>query len=442
MSQPFSLQRRLGFGLTLGVVVMWLVATSLTVLIVQHIIGKTLDSSLEETAQRILSLAVVEILNRDSDGLLQQVAALKPHEEYITYVVRGADGAPLLASHDVDLGAFPERPRLGLRSTETHRLYGISAVSDTIFIEAAEPLAYRHRATRRMLAMLLLPLAVMVPLSLVGIWWFVRYSLSGLLAYRQALEARDAGDLSPVEARRLPSELVPVAEAVDQLLARLRRTLEAERSFNANSAHELRTPLAAALAQVQRLYREAPPGPLQDRAAQTEASLQQLSRLSEKLMQLAKSESSTLVIETPQDVRPIITHVVADFRRAFEARLEVSLPENAPVLSSIDPDALAILLRNLIENALKHGAREQPVEISLTADGRLVVINAGPVVPEQALAGLTDRFQRYNTRAGGSGLGLAIASAIATGAGLRLTLESPAPGRHDGFAASLTLECR
>lgn len=441
MSQSFSLQRRLDFGLTFGVVVLWLVATSLTVLVVQQSISRTLDSSLEETAQRILSLAVVEILNRDSDDLLQQVAALRPHEEYITYVVRDADGEPLLASHDIDLSAFPETPQVGLRSTATHRLYGISAVSDTIFIEAAEPLTYRQRATREMLAMLLLPLAVMVPLSLIGIWWFVRHSLSGLLAYRQALETRDAGDLSPVEAYHLPSELVPVAEAVDHALARLRRTLEAERSFNANSAHELRTPLAEALAQIQRLYREAPPGPLQERAAQAEASLQQLSRLSEKLMQLAKSESGGLLAETPQDVRPIISYVVEDFRRASCERLEVSLPEKEPILSSIDPDALAILLRNLIENALKHGAPDQPVEVGLSADGILSVINAGPVVPEEALATLTDRFQRYNTRAGGSGLGLAIASAIATGAGLRLILESPAPGRRDGFAACLYLDC-
>ncbi|HSH57127.1 MAG TPA: ATP-binding protein [Halomonas sp.] len=439
MSSSVSLQRRLGLGLTLGVVALWLVASTLTVFIVQHTIDRTLDSSLEETAQRILSLAVVEIFNRERSDPLQQVAALRPHEEYITYVVRGADGAPLLVSHDIDLAIFPETPRMGLRNTATHRLYGTSAVSDTFFIEVAEPLTYRHRATREMLAMLLLPLAVLVPLSLIGVWWFVRHSLGGLLAYRRALEARDAGDLSPVEAQRLPTELVPVAEAVDQLLARLRRALEAERSFTANSAHELRTPLAATLAQVQRLRREAPQGPLQDRAWRIETSLRQLSRLSEKLMQLAKAESGGLLAETPQDIRPIVSHVVDDFRRASEMRLEVSLPEMAPVLSSIDADALAILLRNLIENALKHGQEDCPVEVEVSSEGMLRVINAGPVVPAEALARLTERFTRANTRAGGSGLGLAIAQAIAVGSGATLRLISPATDRVNGFEASLWL---
>ncbi|TDO15238.1 MULTISPECIES: sensor histidine kinase [Halomonas] len=439
MSRPVSLQYRLSLGLTLGVTLLWLIATTVTALIVEHTIDRTLDSSLEETAQRILSLAVVEIYSREDDGMLQQVAALRPHDEYITYLIRERDGTPLLASHDVELSTFPQTPQVGLRSTATHRLYGTTAVSDTFFIEVAEPLASRRQTKWQAMAMLLLPLTGLIPMSLIGVWWLVRHSLNGVRAYQHALAARGAGDLSRVEEMRLPAELVPIAEAVNHLLERLRRALESERSFTANSAHELRTPLAATLAQVQRLRHEAPPGRLQERAARIEASLRELSRLSEKLMQLAKAEGSGLLTEKPQDVRPIITHVVDDFCRVPETRLDVFLPEKAPVLSSIDPDAFAILLRNLIENALKHGAEDKPVEVNLTAEGMLRVVNAGPVIPAEVLARLTDRFSRGNTRASGSGLGLAIAQAIAAGVGATLTLASPATDRLDGFEARLRL---
>ncbi|SHL91426.1 sensor histidine kinase [Vreelandella subglaciescola] len=439
MRRATSLQRRLGFGLTLGVTLLWLLATAVTALVVEHTLNKTLDSVLEETAQRLLSLAVVEIFNREDTDLLQQVAALHPHEEYITYLVRGKDDVPLLVSHDIDLSVFPETPQMGLRSTATHRIYGISAVSNTFFIEVAEPLASRRQAKWQTLGMLLLPLVVLIPLSLIGIWWFVRHSLRGVLEYRNMLEARGAGDLSQVRGKNLPAEIVPIGDAVNQLLERLRRTLEAERSFTANSAHELRTPLAATLAQVQRLRREVPDGPVQDRAARIEVSLRELSRLSEKLMQLAKAESGGLLAETPQDILPIISHIVDDFQRAAETPLVLTLPNEARVMSSIDPDALAILLRNLIENALKHGQENQPVEIIVSGDGMLRVINAGVVVPREALHRLTDRFQRGKSRAGGSGLGLAIAQAIAVGAGATLTLASPAPGRIDGFEASFLL---
>lgn len=439
MKSSISLQRRLGLGLTLGVMLLWLIAATLTAFIVGYTLNKTLDSSLEEVAQRILSLAVVEILNRETPDLLQQVVSLHPHDEYITYVVRTENGKPLLVSHDIDLSVFPKKPQMGLRSTATHRLYGISAVSDTIFIEVAEPLASRRATQWKAVLWLQLPLIFLIPLSLMGTWLFVGYSLRGVRAYRDAVEARGTSDLSPVKGKSLPTEIVPIAEAVNHLLSRLRRTLESERSFTANSAHELRTPLASALAQTQRLRQEAPAGKLQDRAVRIEESLRELSRLSEKLMQLAKAESGGLWAAEPQDVIQILKHVVDEFRQTAGSLLELSLPAEQTIFSFIDPDALAILLRNLIENAVKHGAENQPVEIILTANGTLRVVNAGSVVPVDELAHLTERFVRSNTHAGGSGLGLAIAQAIASGAGSVLILASPATGREDGFEVSLKL---
>lgn len=439
MKPSMSLQRRLGIGLTLGVVLLWLVATTATALIVNYTVNKTLDSSLEEVAQRILSLAVVEIINRDTPDLLQQVAALHPHDEYITYFVRDANGRPLLVSHDVDLAVFPEKPQLGLRSTATHRLYGTSAVSNTIFIEAAEPLAARHQAQWRAITLLLLPLIVLIPLSLIGIWWVVSYSLRGVVAFRDAIEARGAGDLSQLKGGNLPEEIIPLAEAVNQLLERLRRSLEAERSFTANSAHELRTPLATALAQVQRLRHEAPVGPLKDRAGRIEESLRELSRLSEKLMQLAKAESGSVLATKAQDTVQILKYITDEYQHTAGQRLQLIVPQTGAVFSTIDADVFAILVRNLIENALKHGADKQPVEVILTKTGILRVVNAGPIVPAEELSHLTERFVRSKTRASGSGLGLAIAQAIAVGAGTTLKLASPATGRNDGFEVSIKL---
>lgn len=438
MKAAMSLQRQLSLGLTLGVVVLWLVATITTAFIVDYTLNKTLDSSLEEVAQRILSLAVVEITNREAPDLLQQVVSIQAHDEYITYLVRSVSGTPLLKSHDVDLSVFPVKPQLGLRTTETHRIYGISAVSNTIYIEVAEPLASRRQARWQAITLLLLPLIILIPLSLFGIWWYVRYSLRGVRAFRESIEARGAGDLSLLEGEELPEEITPIADAVNHLLERLRRALESERSFTANSAHELRTPLAAAMAQVQRLRHEVPSGVLQEKTARISESLQELSRLSEKLMQLAKAESGGVLTGEAHDVAQVLRYVVAEYQQAAGSGLQLDISA-ATVHSSIDPDALAILVRNLIENALKHGAEDQPIEVRLTADGVLGVVNAGTVVPAEELAELTKRFVRSKTRASGSGLGLAIAQAIAEGAGTVLMLASPAIGREDGFEVTFKL---
>ena len=108
-------------------------------------------------------------------------------------------------------------------------------------------------------------------------------------------------------------------------------------------------------------------------------------------------------------------------------------------MSHMDADAFAILARNLVENALKHGLAEAPVTITLSADGMLSVANSGPVVAAETLARLKRPFERGATGAKGSGLGLAIAEAIASGSGARLELLSPIPGQSDGFEARFHL---
>ena len=106
----------------------------------------------------------------------------------------------------------------------------------------------------------------------------------------------------------------------------------------------------------------------------------------------------------------------------------------------MDMDAFAMAARNLIDNALAHGAAEGAIDVQVEADGVVRVINDGPVVPAETLARLKQRFARGDTRHAGSGLGLAIVETVITQAGGRCELFSPAPGREDGFEARLTMK--
>jgi two-component system OmpR family sensor kinase len=219
----------------------------------------------------------------------------------------------------------------------------------------------------------------------------------------------------------------------------LREAFEAERSFAANAAHELRTPLAGAIAQAQRLRAETQEPATGARAAEIEATLKRLTRLSERLMQLARAEGGRLRMDRSADLRAVAHVVVDDLGRAIaKDRIALALPGTA-VMSDIDPDAFAILCRNLLENALRHGAENTTVDVALTADGLLSVANDGPVLPRDTLDRLTARFERANANADGSGLGLAIVVAIADRIGSSLVLESPRPGASSGFQASIRL---
>ena len=434
MNSSQSLQKTLGIGLTLGVTLLWVVALLGAVLVSQNKLNELFDSALAETAQRIMPLAVVEIINREDPGQPQHIMSFEAHDESLLYLVRDKSGEILLQSHNADPTIFNQALLKGFSSSATHRFYGAWAVQNTLHIEVAEPLSQRRQAIVEMAITLLWPLILLIPLCFIGSWAFVRYSLRHILAYRDEIESRGSGDLSPVNVQSLPAEILTIAESVNNLLDRLRRALESERSFTANSAHELRTPIATALAQIQRLQQEISAGKTQDRAIKIETSLRRLSELSEKLMQLAKAEGGGLLSTEQNDLTSLLRLIVDDLTRSSVATtIKLTLPENGGFMSAIDPDAFAILVRNLLDNAIKHGAKNQPIEVRFSSQGVLSIVNVAKLIPDETLAQLRQRFVRSNTTVQGSGLGLAIADAIVTGIGATMIFNSPATGRADGF---------
>jgi two-component system OmpR family sensor kinase len=435
-----SLQGRVALAIGIGVTLLWIAAATVTATILRHEMDEVFDSALEETAQRILPLAVLDVLGREEQGLSQRIATLRQHEEYFTYLVRDAEGRVLLRSHGADDGAFPPYRRPGFRQTATHRLYYDAALQETITIAVAEPLEHRAAVAREMQLGLALPLLLVVPLSLTAIFGVVRISLRPIRRLGNEIAARNVQNLAPVQDAGLPNELEPIAGAVNELLGRLYAAFEAERSFAANTAHELRTPLAGAIAQAQRLLAETTDPQAARRAGEIENTLKRLARLSEKLLQLARAEGGRLRTGQITDVRLVLRAIVDDLERsAAPGRLKVALPSD-PVLSDIDPDAFGILCRNLIENALKYGAADTPIHVQLALDGRFSVANDGPVLSPDTLQRLTSRFERAATRTDdGSGLGLAIVRTIAERADGSLVLRSPIPGRGTGFEAVVTL---
>lgn len=439
MRQPHSLQARLGLSIGVLLTVLWIAAASVTAIVLRSEMDEIFDSALEETAQRLLPLATVEIVGREEDGITQRLGAVREHQELYTYIVRDADGRILLQSHSADPAVFPAYDGPGFRQTTTHRLYNDDVLQGSIRISVAEPLDHRASIARGVQMGLGLPLLIVIPFAVLAVILAMRASLAPLRRFRERLEARNARELSPVPAGNLPSEIAPVAATLNSLLDRLNAAFEAERSFAANAAHELRTPLAGAIAQAQRLQTETSDQAAKVRAADIEATLKRLTRLSERLMQLARAEGGRLRLDRTSDLRSVVGVVVDDIERmAGPGRITLTLADDK-VISDLDPDACGILCRNLVDNALRHGSKSSPVEVTLTADGDLIVANSGPTVPPETLKRLTQRFERARALTEGSGLGLAIVAAIAERLGTQLVLKSPRRGSASGFEASIQL---
>jgi len=440
MTLPTGMTRQLILLLTAATFIFWLLAVAVGASVMRSEFDEVFDSALKETSARLLPLLVEDLFKRDPGDAPRRIGfAGTDGDEYLTYQLRDSGGRVLLHSHSAEPVPFDVPLAPGFADTATHRVYTDAAVSGTLFLQVADPLDHRREAVAESVASLFLPLALLIPASVLAIWLLVRRTLAPLEELRSEIGVRDGTNLSPLNAGRLPPELGSIALSVDRLLERLRVALDAEREFAANSAHELRTPIAGALAQTQRLIHELPDGAGKRRARDVEKALSGLSHLAEKLLQMARADSGIGPADKDADLVPIVSLIVKDFQRAANKdRIHLTLP-NSPLRRRVDVDAFGIALRNLIENAVKHGAGGKLMEVCAREDGTISVLNAGPVVPATELANLTRRFKRGPTAALGSGLGLAIASTLIERMGGRLELASPAAGRTDGFEARIIL---
>lgn len=442
-TRSWSLSRRLIVSLTLSLGALWLMAATLAGWATVHETNEVFDSALQETAQRLLPLALddIEEQSEERDREIEGMLPVPGHKEYLIYQFRDRDGRVILRSHDAPVAAFPAPLNHGFAEIDGRRFYTESTPDGRFLIQVAEKPAHRQGALFRGVVALVAPLLLLLPIAVFVIWRAVARSVRPLRAVREEISARGGSNLEPVSEAELPSELTPIVRDVNRLIERLGAALEAERTFTANSAHEMRTPVAAALAQVQRLGAELATTTHHARIRQIEDALRRLGARVTKLLQLARADSRIAVTDQSSDLLPIIRIVVDELSRmsgdpsciVFDAGAHIKLA------AQVDIDAFAIVLRNLLENALLHGDRTQPVRIWIACDRDIHIANSGPVIAPDVLRRLTHRFVRGQTSVEGSGLGLTIAERILNQAGGRLELYSPASHQTDGFEAVIRL---
>lgn len=444
--------RRLIWRLTALLGLAWLLAAIAAAATVSHEFDEIFDEGMKATAARLLQFASIDAGHLEA--LEQEAGATeREHEEeedeeerdhrdeaYLVYQLVSGDGRVLFRSPQAGSNAFAAPLDPGFAESGRHRVYTAAAEDRRLFVQVSEPLDMRREAIWESLSWLLLCLAALLPLAGLLIWGTLRSLAEPIREAQEELRRRGGANLAPLPEGQLPEELAPLIRDVNRLLERLSQVLAAERAFASNSAHELRTPLAEALAQAAALQRRLPEGPERGRLRGLQDSLQALSNLVEKLLQLARAEAGLGLSRDREDLLPVIRMIVEDFARRRpdrELRLESGAFEQ--FFSSIDLDAFGIALSNLLENALLHGGQQGAVCVTL-APGEIAVVNeSGAPLPADLLAGLTQRFARGVTQGPGSGLGLSIVEMILRQAGGELTLHSPRRGGGQGFEAVLSL---
>ncbi|MCI2394926.1 ATP-binding protein [Aliiroseovarius sediminis] len=441
-----SLARRLSRLIILGFAAIWLLALIASAVVLRNEQQKLADKIIQETAQVYLPAIVIDYQRARAGGDAPPITfkprlrfdpqgGLEPDAEALAYRLLDRSGKVLMVSdvpHDV---AFPPPGARGYSMTESHVFYTTAPDVDGFVMQVGDLRQERSAAFLDSLTALVIPMLAILPLAYLTVTWIGNRALAPLDHLRAEIDARSDARLDPIDAGGQPSELRAITSTINGFMFRLAQALDGERAFATSAAHELRTPVAVALAQVQRMQAETGEGS-SGRLATIEDALKRMSRLVTRLLQLARAEAGIGGSQDVHDLIRLTDIVVNDSRRdpVRRDRLHVTLADR-PVMATIDPDAFAMIAGNLLDNAFQHASPGSGVQVVLLADGLLCVRNEGSVVPADELAQLSKRFQRGATTADGFGLGLYIADKIARHSGGRLELLSPPAGASSGFEA-------
>eukprot|EP01037_Dinobryon_pediforme_P015523 gene15523-15670_t len=436
-----SITLRLIFSLTFCTLVLWSAAASYSIFVSYRELNEAFDGVLVEAGHRLLPLAADDVLGHEQDDGRAIHHFIEGRREYLSYQLRDSSGHIVLRTHDAPSEPYHKEAKPGLSSAGHYRLYTETDETTGLTITVAETNDGRWEALAGSISAMLWPLAGLIPLNMLIVWLVVRRAMKPVSRLSDDIFKRSGQNLSPLDSSGQPAELQPISDAVARLLERLRLALDAERSFAANSAHELRTPIAGALAQTQRLIAELHAPEDRRRARNLEATLKRLAGLAEKLMQISRVDAGFGQSEAAIDLVPVLDLVVGDCARRLDASDLISYQksEGTTLVARMDMDAFAIAIRNLIDNAISHGAPAAKIDIKLEPNSVIRVINKGEIVPQQILERLKHRFTRGDSRSSGSGLGLSIVENIMQQTGGTLELLSPASGQADGFEARLTI---
>jgi two-component system OmpR family sensor kinase len=306
---------------------------------------------------------------------------------------------------------------------------------DGNIVQVSQPMRARRELAAGLALRTMLPLLILLPLLIGLVWLTVTRGLKPLNAVAAALGRRSEDALEPLPVARLPEEVRPLVDALNDLLARLGRALELQKSFIADAAHELRTPLTAVSLQIQIAERARTDDERVAAFAQLRAGADRAGRLVQQLLTLARNEPGAAERPlTTVDLTQIAREAVAEHAPIAEAKgVELGLSADSVVTATGDREALRTLLANLIDNAVHYTPRGGAVDVAVTVnDGQAcwIVTDTGPGIPVEEREHVFDRFYRRDIAgAGGSGLGLAIVQRVAQRHRATVDLSDGADGR-------------
>lgn len=428
-----SLQLRLWVLLCACLTLVWLGVAVWTWVDARHEVDELMDSHLAQAA----AILVVQPLDLEDDAVAD-APALHKYGARVAFQVFH-EGVLLMRSANAGIEPLsPERQGFEtvLRAGERWRVFAIRGAQSDVQVYVGEQVEARKEIVWAMLRGMLLPMALALPVLAALLWWAVRRALVPLRTLSHTLGQRAPDALDPVLLPQVPTEMLPLVAELNGLLARIERMVVLERRFTADAAHELRTPIAAIRAQAQVALGAGGNAAQRDLALHTTlAGCDRAAHLVDQLLALARLDAgASPPTDGPCALPALAREVAAELAPAALAHgQELALEADVHDICTVAAPAawLRMLLRNLLDNALRYSPDGARVLVQLARDpaGQVVldVHDSGPGMAGADMQRLGERFFRVLGHAQpGSGLGWSIVRRIAQASGARVTVQASA----------------
>jgi len=414
------------------------------------------DAHLAQSASALLALASANAERNDMEVLtgllpslvpaylpqspsLREAVGLDPDDimRSFAFQLHSRDGSFQFRSPSAPEEPFPDQePGFSNRMIDgtAWRVFTLIDPKHALLLHIAEDRAARKELAWHLIEHLLLPTLFVVPPLVVLFWLAVGRWHKNLNIINKKIIERDPDDLSPLLLAKVPSEIKSLVTTLNRLFSRLKQVLDSERSFTGSAAHELRTPLAALRIQAQVALKSPNEERRQHALIQVIACVDQTAHLIDQLLTMARLDTreAPLTVEAV-DLGDMARHT-ADALTPLAKQHQVSLQVvgTDKILSPGDATCLGILMRNLIDNGIRHTGPGGSVKVTARTLGRcnqVLVTDSGPGIPAGQHEAMFRRFRRGDhTTVPGSGLGLSIVRRICELHGGRVRLNNRKEG--------------
>lgn len=443
-----SLRLRLFLMIAAATALVWSLAAAWTVLGARADVERVLDARLREAAVMVASLGYTE-------NSTMRVAAepaplsLPSYERQLSCQIWSVGGDLLGVSKGAPAKALSSgRPGFSEPIVDgvAWRVYTYVARDSGLRIMVGDTQTVRRQLIAGLLKGLLVPALIGLLALAVLLWIGVGRGLAPVRRIAGAIAARAPDDQSPLDVGRVPHELSPLTQEIDDLFARIALLRSGEKRFLASAAHEMQTPLAGLRTHADIALR-APDHDTRERALERiRQSVDRTACLVRQLLEWSRHDTEQTASTERARFGPAMDLVAEELEHLLERRevtLNVSDEARARNLP-LSQDALVIALRNLVENAALHGPKCAPVTVGASMGGFYVEDRGEGIAPEDATAMLEPFIRGSATNLPGSGLGLAIATSALSpqmvlqfermSGGFRVSAIPPAPAGDEAAA--------